>query len=417
MPCAKKPGLYTQTAGRYFGVSPLCLFFKNTGITISKLINLIYLMINVKAKDLLMAEETLFRNEEIFTPSYVPEDFMHRDGQLKALSLSLKPGLRGMSPMNTLVHGPPGTGKTTAIKFLLTQMSEVSGRLVPVYINCEDHHTRFSIFSRIHEEVYGHCPPDTGKPLETIKGKVFKKLTSEKKSLVVILDEFDTLFLEKTVDAVLLDILKAHATYGYDRVGIIGMMIDETHMVDLDLKTRSVFNPHRIFFQPYTSVEILDILSTRVKYGFYPDVLSKEILENITEKTFSQGDLRVGIDLLRVSAYLAEQDSSRKIKKEHVETAFERESRQVALKNTLSVLTKEEKKLLQIIAGAQEKSSGKIYELFRKETKIGIRKYNEIVTKLEHYNLIDTSYNEGAKGRSRNILLRYDSSEVLRLIR
>jgi cell division control protein 6 len=73
----------------------------------------------MKPQDLLMDEETLFRNEEVFTPSYVPEDFIHRDDQLKEISLSLKPGLRGVNPVNTLIHGPPGTGKTTAVKYLL----------------------------------------------------------------------------------------------------------------------------------------------------------------------------------------------------------------------------------------------------------------------------------------------------------
>ncbi|MFH0860052.1 MAG: ORC1-type DNA replication protein [Candidatus Altiarchaeota archaeon] len=371
----------------------------------------------MKKAKLLMSDETLFKDEEVFTPSYVPEDFIHRDDQLGGLSLALKPGLRGVSPLNTLLHGPPGTGKTTAIKYLFNQVAEETSRLLPVYINCEDCHTRFSIFSKIHEKVFGHSPPDTGKPLESVKERVFRKLTSEKKTLAVALDEFDNLFLEKNVDSVLLDLLKAHSSYGFDKVGIIGIMIDEKYMSQLDVKTKSVYNPQEIFFQPYTVSEIREILLNRAKFGFYPGVVSENVLDIVVEKTFSQGDLRVGIDLLRRSAYLAESKASKKVTKEHVEEAFEKGSRLLGLKKVVGALDAEEGELLRLIASSDIKSSGEIYEAFNRDTRIGIKKYNQIIQKLEHYKLIDTSYKTGERGRNRDILLRYDSADLLKALK
>lgn len=371
----------------------------------------------MKGKNLLMADETLFKDEEVFTPSYVPEDFVHRDDQLKGLSMALKPGLRGMTPLNTLLHGPVGTGKTTAIKHIFSQALEESSRMVAVYINCEDSRTRFSIFSKIHEKVFGHSPPDTGKPLESVKEKVFRKLSTEKKTLVVALDEFDTLFVKGNVNNVLIDLLKSHTTYGFDKVGVIGIMIDESYMAQLEIKTKSIYNPQQIFFQPYTAVEMQDILAKRVKYGFYRGVVSDTVLDLVVEKTFVQGDLRVGIDLLRRSAYNAEDDAVKAITKKHVEDVFEKDSNLLGLKQTVEALTNDEKKLILLIASSEMKSSGEIYKKYRCKTKIGIKKYNEIVSKLEHYKIIDTSYSKGQRGRSRDIILRYDGDELLKVLK
>ena len=370
----------------------------------------------MKISDMLMDEETLFKDESVFTPAYLPEQYNHRDSQLKSLTMALKPGVRGMNPLNTLIYGPPGTGKTTAVKYVFKELSETTTKLLPVYINCEDSNTPFSIFSRIHEAVYGFSPPDTGKPLDAVKEKVFKKLSKDRKSVVVALDEIDQLFVRKNVDKILVDLLKSHSTYGYDKIGVIGIMIDDKFMADLDMKARSVYNPERIPFPPYRLDEIREILAVRVKYGLYDKVLSDQLLDYIAEKTSEQGDLRVGLDLIRRSACIAEKDASRKIKKEHIETAFGEMPKNVGLKNTLDSLDDYEKGLLLFITSTSETGSGRIFEKYQRQRDIGIKKYNEIIEKLEKYRIVDTQYRTGERGRSRDILLRHDKDELRKLL-
>ncbi|MFH0863419.1 MAG: ORC1-type DNA replication protein [Candidatus Altiarchaeota archaeon] len=367
----------------------------------------------MKPRDILMDDETLFRSEEVFAPAYVPEDFIHRDDQIREISLSLKPGLRGINTVNTLVHGPPGTGKTTAVKYVFNEVRQASGKMVAVYVNCDDYNTRFSIFSRIHEEVIGHAPPDTGKPLSAVKEKVFKKLQKDGRTLVVALDEIDQLFLNNTIDAILLDLLKAHATYGYDKVGIIGILIDDRIMQSIDPKTSSVFNPVKVHFPPYSLKEARDILSTRVRFGLYDGVLSDDLLGYVVEKTVAAGDLRVGIDLIRRSALLAEKDASKKITREHVEAAYERESKNLNLKRTVAALDEPEKALLSIIAEEDCLRSGELQERLNKRTGTGVKKYNEMIAKLEHVGLIETVPLPG-RGQTREIRLKHNSTDVLR---
>jgi len=56
-----------------------------------------------KISEMLSDEETLFRDETVFTPTYLPDQYNHRDNQIKALSMALKPGMRGLNPLNTLI--------------------------------------------------------------------------------------------------------------------------------------------------------------------------------------------------------------------------------------------------------------------------------------------------------------------------
>lgn len=349
---------------------------------------------------ILMDEESLFSQEEVFTPGYFPEDFLHREAQLEELRIALKPGLRGGKPLNLLLSGGAGSGKTTAVKFMFKEVQEVSGKLIGVYINCEDFSTPYAVLAKIYQGLFGYMPPSTGKPIEEIKDAVFRKLEKEEKSLMVVLDELDRLFLEKCADKVLVDLLKAHSSYGYDKVGVIAIMIEGGQIAFLEEKARSIFNPGRVEFSAYKKKEIYDILEKRVKYGFYDGVVSEKILKEVVKRTFNAGgDIRVGLDLLRKSGLIAEQDASRKIKLEHLERAYGKLDEEKEKE-----LGEEERKLLEIVKKTENSASGYIYELFRKESGVGIKKYNKLIKLLERKNLVKTRYLQGARGRSRSVL-------------
>jgi archaeal cell division control protein 6 len=360
----------------------------------------------MRPKDMLLHDETLFRDEEVFTPAYVPEDLTHRDEQIRELTMSLKPGLRGMNPLNTLLYGPPGTGKTTAVKHIFNEINNVSSKIVTVYVNCDDSNTRFGVFSKIHEKIYGHSPPDTGKPLNSIKEKVFRKLSKDGKVLAVALDEMDQMFLNKNIEKLLLDLLKAHTTYGFDRIGIIGIMPDDNILRGLDSKCQSIFNPSKTYFPPYSRSEILDILEKRIRYGLYDGVISPEIADYIVEKTALNGDLRVGIDLIRKSALMAERDSSRKITLEHVQKAYEGDSKNACHSKALNSLDSLERALLNIITVNDGEKSGVIYEKLRMEQGTSPKKYNQMTKKLEHIGLIESAPAPG-RGQTRIISLKH----------
>jgi len=61
-------------------------------------------------------EESLFRNRDAFEIDFVPEIFNFREAQMKDIDYAIQPGMQGNRPINLVLRGLPGTGKTTAVR-------------------------------------------------------------------------------------------------------------------------------------------------------------------------------------------------------------------------------------------------------------------------------------------------------------
>ncbi len=367
-------------------------------------------------KDLLMHDETLFKDARAFDPDYIPKNFNHRDSQLEAIAMCIKPALGGARAVNALIYGPPATGKTTAINKLKEDLAEVpqGEKVIVVHVNCQIHSSKFSIFSQIHDAVIGHTPPETGVPFKKVYEAIFKKLMKENKSLIVALDDMNYLFYDRHANEILYDILRVYEVFPNAKATVFSIVSDVEFNYKIEDRVRSVFRPQEIFFQPYKAGDIFDILKERVREGFHMGVIDDSLVSKIADHAYSNGDLRLGIEILRRSAFAAENDASRKIKSAHVESAIA-SSGPAALKKTLESLESDEAKLLKIIAKTGTKNSGELYEFFKKKTGLSYTKFYRMLDKLESIRLIDTKFTEGGKrGRTRNIILRYEKDEILK---
>lgn len=363
--------------------------------------------------DLLFFDETLFKNIDAFNPDYIPENFIHRKTQMEALALSIRPALRNGRPVNAVVLGSCATGKTTAIKKIFEIVERTSDRIVCVYINCQIHTTRFGIFSQIYQKIFGHMPPETGVPFSRIYQNIMQYLSSEKKSLIVALDDINYLFYSKNANKIFYDILRAHEAFEGVKTGVFAILSDIEFRFILDKNVNSIFIPQEIIFNPYTKEEMLDILKERAKIGFYPDVISDELIYEIAEYTSSSGDLRVGIDMFRISGNLAEADASRSIEKTHIHEAL-KSTGSINLTYTLKSLSDDEIVMLDIIRLSKtDLRAGELYRGFSKKTKSSYASFNRVLNKLEFLRLIDTKFTgKGVKGNSRVIILRFEREEI-----
>lgn len=368
--------------------------------------------------DILLFDETIFKNIDAFNPDYVPENYLHRESQMEALAICLRPALRGGNPINTVVLGSPATGKTTAINKIFNIVEGNSDKVVCVYVNCQLHTTRFNIFSQIYNKIFGHMPPETGVPFSRIYGSIMKHLQNEKKSMVVALDDVSYLFHSKNANKIFYDILRAHEEYNGVRTGIFAILSDIEFRYMLDKNVNSVFIPQEIIFEPYTTQEMFDILKDRIKAGFYPDVISDSLLDQIAEHASSAGDLRMGIDLLRVSGNFAEADASKTIEIKHLMEALQNTGSE-SLKSTLKTLSTDEKILLKAITefNTDDLIAGDLYKSFMKKTSTSYASFDRSLHKLEFLRLIDTKFTgKGVKGNSRIIVLRFDTEEILQCL-
>jgi ORC complex protein Cdc6/Orc1 len=321
-------------------------------------------------KHLLRWDETLFKDMEVFEIDYVPEQFQHRETQMVDLKFHIAPGMRGGRPLNTICRGPPGTGKTTSVRKLFSQIEESTKKLVPVHVNCQIDNTKYAVFSQIYRKLAGHLPPSTGTSFKQLFDAIARILLREEAVLLVALDDANYLLYENEMNKVLYTLLRSHESYPGTRTGVILIVSDMS--VDLvrevDTRVASVLRPTEIYFPPYSREEVQSILKERVLQGFYPGVLSSEMLDLVVEQTMQSGDLRVGIDLLKRAGLQAEHDARRKIDREDICKAYEI-SRYLHLDFTIRILRDEEKRVLSTLAELstqeREMTAGEVYKTLK----------------------------------------------------
>ena len=368
-------------------------------------------------KNLLMWDETLFRDPEVLEIDYLPEQFEFRDSQMRELAFQIRPGLRGGRPLNTVCKGLPGTGKTTSIKKLFHEIEETTKKLVPVYINCQIDNTKFAIISQIYRKLVGHLPPSSGTSFKQVFDAVARILVKDEIVLLVALDDANYLLYENEINKVLYTLLRSHETYEGTRIGVIVIISDMD--VDLsravDARVASVFRPTEIYFPPYADAEVREIMKARVMQGLYTSVLSDTLLDLVVEQTLKSGDLRVGIDLLKRATLSAERAARRSIEQEDICGAYEI-SKYLHLNYTVKTLKDEERQILKFLAERSsrdhEMNAGDVYKAFKESVSIGYTRFYEIIKKMDAMRLVNLQYREG-KGRTRVITLRYDPVKVL----
>jgi cell division control protein 6 len=358
-------------------------------------------------------DESVFRDEHVFEVDYVPETFDHRETQLESLKYALRPAVRGSRPLNTMVRGPPGTGKTTAVRKLFGELG-AQPDVRTVHVNCQLDATRYAVFSRIFEHVFEYEPPSSGVSFKKLFGRIADRLTERDETLVVALDDVNYLFYENEASDALYSLLRAHEVHPGARIGVVVVSSDLAldMMDELDGRVQSVFRPEEVFFPKYDREEAFDILRDRVERGFHEGVLDRAELEHVAERTAQSGDLRVGIDLLHRAGLNAERRASKTVSREDVDAAYE-QSKHVHLSRRLRELSDSERALVAVVLEHDGERAGDVYDAFHERTDLGYTRYSELVNKLDRVGLIETEYADvEGRGRSRELSLAYDADAV-----
>ncbi|MFB6162089.1 MAG: ORC1-type DNA replication protein [Halococcoides sp.] len=365
--------------------------------------------------DMLGWDESVFRDEHVLELDYVPETFHHRDTQMESLKYALRPAVRGSRPLNVIARGPPGTGKTTAVQKLFGELrAETDVRVAR--INCQVDATRYAVFSSLFEAVFDYEPPASGISFRKLFDQITDHLVEEDAVLAVALDDVNYLAYENEISETLYSLLRAHEAQSGAKIGVIVISSDTDLelMEAVDGRVQSVFRPEEVFFPPYDRSEIVDILSERVERGFQPEAVDTTLLDRVAEYTADHdGDLRMGIDLLRRAGLNAEMAGRRTVAIEDVEEAYDA-AKHVHLSREINALGDTERDLLAVIASEGGGHAGDVFDAFHDRTDLAYTRYAEVLDKLDRIGLVETHYTsvEG-RGRTRLIELDYETDAVL----
>ena len=304
-------------------------------------------------KDILGSGESLFKADISLDYSFIPKLVPYREKEQRIIASCIRPLLQEKSGKNVFIYGQPGVGKTVALKKVLAELEEETDEVIPIYVSCWPHNTTFKIFTEICEQLdFKFIQNKKTEELFKMIKQVFNK-----KSVVFVFDEAD-----KLED---LDFLYTIMEEIY-RKTIILITNYKEWVLNLEDRIKSRLIPEMIEFRPYNYEETKGILKQRAEYAFHPGVLSNEAFELIAKKTFELQDIRTGLHLMKESALIAEDKSSRKISLEHAQQALNKID-EFTIKSP-EELESEEKMILDL---AKKNSGDKIGDLFKKYQESG----------------------------------------------
>ena len=267
--------------------------------------------------DIINEEGTIFRDKDVFTIEYMPENYKFRDHQLKKMAVHSRELKRDHKPQNMMLVGPCASGKTTAVNKFFELVEEHYNNAVCVHVNCQSYTTEYKVFIKIHEKIFGQRVSVGGLSTFSIYNKVMDYIIKENKILIVALDDFDFIKTSKDLNRTLYTLLRAHETYPGAKVTVFTITSHLTKMI-IDPNVATVFYPIEIQFPSYTREEMFSILNERCRIGFYKNVISDEIIQEVTNRAYEIGDVRHGLKILTEIGEKTEKTGSNQILKKHL---------------------------------------------------------------------------------------------------
>lgn len=268
-------------------------------------------------KSIIEEEGTIFLNRDVFNLDYIPDVYPFRDEQLKEMASNSKDLIYNKAPKTMLLKGGYATGKTSTLKNFFKMINEGFPNVKCIYIQCQFTNTEYEILTEIYNNLFDN-KIKFGTHSKYIFNKIIKKLKDEDLVLVLGLDEYDNIKNSIELNNILYKFLRTKEKYESVEIGII-IVGSSVLSIRLDDSVYTIFKRIPITFPNYSREQLYSILKLRCQEGFYPGVISEDILLNVVQKTFDEGNLRYGILLLGAAGNNAERENCNKIYRRHLQ--------------------------------------------------------------------------------------------------
>lgn len=336
--------------------------------------------------NVLHSDQTLVKNEAALDYEFLPKIIPFRENEQQYLASSIKPLFQGRSGRNLLIYGAPGIGKSAATRAVLRELEEQTDEIHIIYVNCWQHNTSYKVFVEICEQIgykftQNKKTPDLQKVATTIINKT---------SAVVVFDEID-----KAEDVDFLYVLLENIYHK----SLFLLTNYKSWLIRLDERIRSRLMPELVEFRQYSPKETEGILKSRLGYAFFDNVWPEDAFKMVSKKTSAIKDIRSGLFLLKESAHLAEEESSKKISIDNVTKAIQK-LEDFSIKTTED-LEEEEQAILAIVRGNSGKKIGDLFRIYEEQGgKNSYKTFQRKIAKLNEGKYIKVTKKTGAGGNT-----------------
>ncbi|MDN5358320.1 MAG: archaeal cell division control protein 6 [Candidatus Diapherotrites archaeon] len=325
---------------------------------------------------------TILLRPEVLDTDYIPDVLPHREAQMKEIASAISYALDTGHSSNIFVVGPPGTGKTASVRYILRELSSYSPLTFQTYINCWVYRTRYSIISFLAKELRIPVPRRGVAPDEAYD-RIFARL-NDSRGAVIVLDEVDRLSREST--DVLYDFSRLHEFLEVPTV-IITIANSESFVYRLDPRIYSTLFSRKVEFSPYTVPQLKDILRERAKIALAEGTYDENVIGLCAAIGWKRGgDARAAISCLYEAAVLAEREGADRITPEHVRRVegLIKSSRHESV----------DPKFIPIVEILRERGELTVKELYeeyvRRADKITLRAFRNYIKELESLGVVET---------------------------
>jgi len=366
----------------------------------------------------------------------MPETLPHREKEIDSLASVLVPALRDETPSNVFIYGKTGTGKTAVTKYvgkeLLLKGEETGKKVNFIYINCEVVDTQYRLLQNIANhfiEDWSERIPFTGWPTDEVYSKLKQMIEKEGGVTVIILDEVDKL----KGDEALYNLSRINSDLKNSRISIVGLSNDLKFTEFLDPRVKSSLGEENMIFPPYDAKELEDILNQRVETALKPNSIEGDVVPLCSALAAQEhGDARRALDLLRMSAELAERSKSLKITKKHVRLAQNKIEIDRIIEVVRTLPTQSKLILLSILLQEKQNqksgstgaiTTGEVYEIYKNLSKkirtdiLTQRRIADLISELDMLGIITARViSKGRYGRTRDIKISSSLEDILNIL-